>query len=80
MIDTADRAIFTEDHHAFRDTVRRVLGDVIEPRLDDHERDGIVEREAWRRSARPACSVLRCRRPMAGPGSISASTPSSARS
>ncbi|HVF36774.1 MAG TPA: acyl-CoA dehydrogenase family protein [Sphingomicrobium sp.] len=47
MIDTADRSIFTDDHHAFRDTVRRVLADVIKPRLDDHERDGIVEREAW---------------------------------
>jgi acyl-CoA dehydrogenase len=47
MIETADRAIFTEDHHAFRDTVRRVLADVIEPRMDAHERDGIVEREAW---------------------------------
>jgi len=47
MIDSADRSIFNDDHHAFRDTVRRVLGDVIEPRLDDHERDGIVEREAW---------------------------------
>ncbi len=47
MIDTADRSIFTEDHHAFRDTVRKVLADVIEPRLDDHEREGIVEREAW---------------------------------
>src|SRR5688572_12407265 len=47
MIEATDRSIFTEDHNAFRDTVRRVLADVIEPRLDDHERDGIVEREAW---------------------------------
>ena len=47
MIDAADRSNFTDDHHAFRDTVRRVLTDVIEPRLDAHERDGIVEREAW---------------------------------
>ena len=47
MIDTADRTIFSDDHHAFRDTVCRVLADVIEPRLDDHEREGIVEREAW---------------------------------
>ena len=47
MIEATDRALFTDDHHAFRDTVRRVLADVIEPRLDDHERDGIVEREAW---------------------------------
>ena len=49
MIDAADRPLFTDDHHAFRDTVRRVLADVIEPRLDDHERDGIVEREAWQK-------------------------------
>src|SRR5204863_5613564 len=47
MIEVADRAIFGEDHQSFRDTVRRVLGDVIEPRLDAHEREGIVEREAW---------------------------------
>ena len=47
MINATDRSIFSDDHHAFRDTVRRVLGDVIEPRLDAHEREGIVEREAW---------------------------------
>ncbi|MEO7503595.1 MAG: acyl-CoA dehydrogenase family protein [Sphingomicrobium sp.] len=47
MIDTADRSLFTADHEAFRDTVRRVLGDVIAPRMDAHERDGVVEREAW---------------------------------
>ena len=44
MIETSDRQIFGDEHHAFRDTVRRVLTDVIAPRLDDHERDGIVER------------------------------------
>ena len=47
MIDASDRSLFCTDHHVFRDTVRRVLADVIEPRLDHHERDGIVEREAW---------------------------------
>jgi len=47
MIDAQDRPPFSEDHHAFRATVQRVLADVIEPRLDIHERDGIVEREAW---------------------------------
>jgi alkylation response protein AidB-like acyl-CoA dehydrogenase len=47
MIDASDRPLFSDDHHAVRDTVRRVLTDVIEPRLDAHERDGIVEREAW---------------------------------
>ncbi|QNN65673.1 acyl-CoA dehydrogenase family protein [Sphingomonas rhizophila] len=49
MINAADRSLFSDDHHAFRDTVRKVLADVIEPRLDDHERNGIVEREAWAR-------------------------------
>jgi alkylation response protein AidB-like acyl-CoA dehydrogenase len=49
MLNAADRSLFSDDHHAFRDTVRKVLSDVIEPRLDDHERDGIVEREAWAR-------------------------------
>ena len=48
MIDAADRLLFNEDHHAFRDTVRRVLADVIAPRMDVHEANGIVEREAWR--------------------------------
>ena len=47
MIDASDRSLFTEEHQAFRDTVRRVLTDLIEPRLNDHEREGIVEREAW---------------------------------
>jgi acyl-CoA dehydrogenase len=47
MIEASERQLFSEDHHAFRDTVRRVLGDVIEPRLDAHEKEGIVEREAW---------------------------------
>ena len=50
MIEIADRANFTEDHHAFRDTVRRVLADVIEPRM------------AWWSSvkmARSAISIIR---------------------
>ncbi|MBA3667530.1 MAG: acyl-CoA dehydrogenase family protein [Sphingomonas sp.] len=47
MIDASDRPLFNDDHHAFRDTVRRVLAAVIAPRLDAHEHDGIVEREAW---------------------------------
>ena len=49
MIETIDRPLFSDDHNAFRDTVRRVLDDVIAPRMDAHEHDGIVEREAWQR-------------------------------
>ena len=47
MIDATDRSLFSEDHHAFRDTVRKVLTNVIAPRMDAHEAEGI-EREARR--------------------------------
>ncbi len=50
MIEANDRSLFSPEHHAFRDTVRRYLSDVIEPRLDAHERDGIIEREAWQKA------------------------------
>ncbi len=56
MIDAQDRSLFSDDHHAFRDTVRKVLTDVIAPRMDAHEAEGTVEREAWARvgARRPA--------------------------
>jgi len=50
MIESAQRDLFNADHHAFRETVRRFLGQVIEPNLDRHEADGIVEREAWEKA------------------------------
>ena len=46
MIDSSARPIFNEDHHAFRDTVRRVFADTLEPNIDRHEKEGIVDREA----------------------------------
>ena len=50
MIESAQRDLFNADHHAFRETVRRFLGQVIEPNLDRHEADGIVERESWEKA------------------------------
>jgi len=50
MIDSTERDLFNADHHAFRDTVRRFLADVIAPNLDRHEADGIVERAAWEKA------------------------------
>ncbi len=47
MIDSSDRALFSTEHHAFRDTVRHFLAKNITPNLDRHEADGIVERAAW---------------------------------
>ena len=50
MIDAEHRALFSPEHHAFRDTVRRYLDATIAPNLDRHEADGIVERTAWEKA------------------------------
>src|SRR4030095_5017369 len=47
MLETSTRTIFDDSHEAFRDTVRRVFADTLEPNLDRYEKEGIVEREAW---------------------------------
>ena len=47
MLDTSKRVAYDEDHHAFRDTVRRVFAEHMTPHLDRHEAEGIVGREAW---------------------------------
>ena len=47
MLQTATRTAYTDDHEAFRDTVRKVLAEHMEPFLEDHEREGIVGREPW---------------------------------
>ena len=47
MLETTNRTIFDDSHEAFRDTVRRVFADTLEPNLERHEKEGIVEREAW---------------------------------
>ena len=48
MLETAHRTAYNEDHEAFRDTVRKVFAEHMEPYLDDHEAKGIVPREAWK--------------------------------
>src|SRR6476660_675855 len=47
MLDTSSRTLFEGEHDAFRDTVRRVVATLD---TDRHEREGIVEREAWLRA------------------------------
>ncbi len=47
MLDTANRTAYNEDHEAFRETVRRVFAEHMEPHLDRHEEEGIVPRTAW---------------------------------
>ena len=41
------REIFTEEHEAFRETVRTFIGKEIAPHHAQWERDGMVSREAW---------------------------------
>ena len=48
MLDTSKRVAYTQDHEAFRDTVRKVFAEHMTPHLDRHEEEGIVPREAWK--------------------------------
>jgi len=48
MLQTAQRTAYNEDHEAFRETVRRVFCEHMEPDLDKHEEEGIVPRSAWK--------------------------------
>ncbi len=47
MLDMTARFALNDDHHAFRDTVRKVFEKVLIPNLDKHEHDGIVGRDFW---------------------------------
>jgi len=49
MLNTANRFAYNEDHEAFRDTVRKVFAQHLEPHLDEHEKDGIVPRDVWQK-------------------------------
>lgn len=48
MLEVTNRTAYNEDHEAFRETVRKVFGEHMEPHLDQHEADGIVPRSAWK--------------------------------
>ena len=48
MLDISKRFAYNEDHAMFRDTVRKVFAQHLEPHLDDHEKNGIVPRETWK--------------------------------
>lgn len=48
MLDTSKRFAYTAEHEMFRDTVRKVFAQHLEPNLDEHETNGIVPREVWK--------------------------------
>jgi alkylation response protein AidB-like acyl-CoA dehydrogenase len=68
MIEAADRSIFNSDHHAFRDTVRRFCAATLAPNLDAHERNGIVEREAWEKAGAAGLLCPQVPEAYGGPG------------
>ncbi|HEY0026616.1 MAG TPA: acyl-CoA dehydrogenase family protein [Allosphingosinicella sp.] len=47
MLDTARRFAFGDDHHLFRDQVRRFLAHELHPHLDRWEEEGIIDRAFW---------------------------------
>ncbi|HEY0013384.1 MAG TPA: acyl-CoA dehydrogenase family protein [Allosphingosinicella sp.] len=50
MLDTARRSFFTDDHHLFRDQVRRFLARELVPHLDRWEEEGIIDRGFWNKA------------------------------
>ena len=47
LTDIGTRAIFTEDHDAFRETVRKFIQEHVAPFHDKWEEKGEVPRELW---------------------------------
>ncbi|HEX9955418.1 MAG TPA: acyl-CoA dehydrogenase family protein [Allosphingosinicella sp.] len=47
MLDTSRRFAFSDDHHAFRDQVRRFLDRELLPHMDRWEEEGIIDRAFW---------------------------------
>jgi alkylation response protein AidB-like acyl-CoA dehydrogenase len=50
MLDTSCRSIFSAEHEAFRDTVRRFLATEFTPNLTQWEEDGKVPQSFWRKA------------------------------
>jgi alkylation response protein AidB-like acyl-CoA dehydrogenase len=49
MLATSYRTAYNEDHEAFRDTVRKVFAEALTPHMDEHEANGIVPRDVWKK-------------------------------
>jgi alkylation response protein AidB-like acyl-CoA dehydrogenase len=75
-----ERTLFREEHHIFRESVRRFVEREIVPFHAQWERDGVVPRELWLKAG--AEGLLCCTVPeqYGGPGLDYCSTTSSTRS
>ncbi|MGG7567202.1 acyl-CoA dehydrogenase family protein [Rhodovulum sp. DZ06] len=47
MLDAAGRAVYDDDHHQYRDTIRKVFDRHLVPNLDRWEAEGKVDRAFW---------------------------------
>lgn len=52
MLPVQDRLAYTEDHDAFRDTVRKFVERKFSPNLDRWEEAGVIDRDFWLASGR----------------------------
>ncbi|HEX2762953.1 MAG TPA: acyl-CoA dehydrogenase family protein [Allosphingosinicella sp.] len=50
MLDLSRRTFFSEEHHLFRDSVRRFLERELVPHLDRWEGEGIIDRGFWNKA------------------------------
>jgi alkylation response protein AidB-like acyl-CoA dehydrogenase len=50
MLDTSRRSFFSEEHHLFRDQVRRFLERELLPHIDRWEEEGIIDRAFWNKA------------------------------
>jgi acyl-CoA dehydrogenase len=50
MLDLSRRAVFTEEHHLFRDQVRKFFERELIPYLERWEKQGIIDRDFWTKS------------------------------
>ncbi len=74
--DPVQRQIFTEEHDAFRETVRAFLAKEVLPHYEQWEQDGIVSRDAWLAAGRAGLLGLAVRR---STGAAAATTSATAR-
>ena len=68
MLDTARRTAFNDDHHMFRDAVRRFLAQELTPHLERWEEEGIIDRAFWNKAGEAGLLCPTVTEEYGGPG------------
>jgi alkylation response protein AidB-like acyl-CoA dehydrogenase len=68
MLDTSRRTAFTEDHEAFRASVRKFFERELIPHLDRWEADGIIDRAFWTKAGEAGLLCPTAPEAYGGPG------------